>query len=51
LAGDREPLLSRYAVNQISLTFTLSLDRARRELGWVPQHTHRSAFTAQSYAQ
>jgi nucleoside-diphosphate-sugar epimerase len=50
LAGPREPLLSRYAVNQMSLTFTLSLDRARSELGWVPKHTHRSTFAALAQA-
>ncbi|HEX6510062.1 MAG TPA: NAD(P)-dependent oxidoreductase [Chloroflexota bacterium] len=44
LAGPREPLLSRYAVNQMSLNFTLSLDRARQELKWEPKLTHQSAF-------
>lgn len=46
LAGLREPLLSRYAVNQMSLNFTLSLDRARHELDWEPKQTHRSSFAA-----
>ena len=46
LAGPREPRLSRYAVNQLSLTCTLRLDRARRELGWEPKHSYRSAFAA-----
>ncbi len=44
LAGSREPLLSRYGVNQMSLEFTLCLDRARTELGWQPHETYRTAF-------
>jgi nucleoside-diphosphate-sugar epimerase len=51
LAGPREPLLSRYTVNQMSLNFTLNLDRARRELGWEPKQTYRSAFAALAEAQ
>jgi nucleoside-diphosphate-sugar epimerase len=46
LAGPREPLLSRYAVNQLSLDFTLNLDRARDELNWEPKETYQSAFAA-----
>jgi nucleoside-diphosphate-sugar epimerase len=45
LAGAREPSLSRYAVNQMSLDFTLCLDRARRDLDWEPKDSHRTAFT------
>jgi len=51
LAGPREPLLSRYTVNQMSLNFTLNLDRARRELGWEPEQTYRSAFATLTEAQ
>jgi 2-alkyl-3-oxoalkanoate reductase len=46
LPGRRERLLSRYAVNQMSLDFTLNLDRARRELNWEATQTHRSLFGA-----
>jgi nucleoside-diphosphate-sugar epimerase len=46
LAGSREPLLSRYAVNQMSLTFTLSLGRTRRALEWEPKQTYQTAFAA-----
>jgi nucleoside-diphosphate-sugar epimerase len=46
LAGSREPLLSRYAVNQMSLDFTLNLDRTRRALDWEPKQTYQTAFTA-----
>jgi nucleoside-diphosphate-sugar epimerase len=45
LAGAREPLLSRYAVNQMSLDFTLCLDRVRRDLDWEPSESYRTAFT------
>jgi len=48
LAGNREPLLSRYAVNQMSLNFTLNLNRARRALKWEPQDTYREALTCHS---
>jgi nucleoside-diphosphate-sugar epimerase len=46
LAGPREPLLSRYAVNQMSLDFTLCLDQVRSELAWEPTENYRSAFLA-----
>jgi 2-alkyl-3-oxoalkanoate reductase len=51
LAGFREPLLSRYAVNQMSLNFVLNLDRAREELDWEPKQTYRSAFPTLLEAQ
>ncbi len=51
LAGPREPALSRYAVNQMSLTCTLSLDHARRELRWEPKHSYRSAFAALAHTR
>jgi nucleoside-diphosphate-sugar epimerase len=44
LAGSREPWLSRYTVNQLSLTFTLSLDRIRQQLNWEPMQTYQSGF-------
>jgi nucleoside-diphosphate-sugar epimerase len=44
LAAGREPVLSRYAVNLMSLECTLSLDRARRLLGWEPALTYRTVF-------
>jgi nucleoside-diphosphate-sugar epimerase len=50
LAGSREPLLSRYAVNQMSLNFTLNLERARHELCWQPREMYRNAFTAMAEA-
>jgi 2-alkyl-3-oxoalkanoate reductase len=46
VARDREPPLSRYAVNQMSLDFTLNLDRARGELRWIPRESYRDAFAA-----
>jgi nucleoside-diphosphate-sugar epimerase len=46
LAGPREPLLSRYVVNQMSLTCTLSLERARRDLKWEPNQGYQGAFAA-----
>lgn len=46
LAGSREPLLSRYAVNAMTLTFTLNLERARSRLGWAPSQTYRGAFAS-----
>jgi 2-alkyl-3-oxoalkanoate reductase len=51
LAGPREPQLSRYVVNQMTLTCTLGLDRARRELRWEPKQSYRSAFAALARAQ
>lgn len=43
-AAWREPWLSRYAVNQMSLDCTLDLDRARRVLHWEPKQSYRSVF-------
>jgi nucleoside-diphosphate-sugar epimerase len=42
LAGRGEPRLSRYVVNQMSLTCTLSLERARRDLKWEPKLSYQS---------
>ncbi|HCG02930.1 MAG TPA: NAD-dependent epimerase [Chloroflexi bacterium] len=46
LSGPREPWLSRYVVNQMSLDFTLSLERARQELHWEPKETYKTGFAA-----
>lgn len=46
LARRSEPLLSRYIVNQMSLTFTMNLDRACRELAWEPKLTYKFGFTS-----
>jgi 2-alkyl-3-oxoalkanoate reductase len=43
-AGTKEPLLSRYVVNQVSLEFTLDLERARRDLGLHSTETYQRFF-------